>query len=396
MNALNPDRIFGQDRIEKIANEVARRAKARVDLVAPRSKLAVTVTENEAPDIALVVQNGKDRVLPFTRPALLQLVSSVDVPATFVSRLAERGHLDLIAATTSELLAREGTTPKGEPRKHLVRELDGRVDGFLSDRYRAVSNDDLLAVTLQEAERLECEVWDFSLTATHFRIKLIAPGLRQRVEHLAPKGEAHGWAKFAGDDWLNAAVTIGNSENGHGRLFGNISTWRQVCRNFAVIERGVARVHLGSKLEEGTPDWQSDETKRKADELLVSQVRDVIRAAFDPERFAKLVGRISAATARGTGETGVVEVVDAAIKLYGLPAERKEAILESFLRAGKSQYFLAQAVTEQANPDRAGDLPDDARNAIEDAGGKILALGAHGWEKFLAGAIKPEMVEADA
>ena len=390
---------FGDERVARIANELVRRTQARRDYVAPRAKLGVTIAEvqGQAPQLALTVTNGTEQVYPFSAPALGQILGSLDFPKKFADRLTDRGHFDLVAGMASEILAREATNERGE-RKHLVRVLDDYVDGFVSDSFKAIDNQNILTVCLEEAEKLGCEVWDLKLGQTVFEVDLIAPGLRARVENLLPKsGDAHGWAKNLDKDWHNAAVKIGNSENGHGRFFGDLGLWREACRNLAITSRAMKRVHLGAKLAEGEIDW-SDETKTLEAEVISSKIRDTIKVAFDPIRFKALIDSVSATTARTIGEASAVEVVDATIKLHKIDETRRDAILERFLSAGlgKTQFALAQAVTATVNPENAGESSDEERSALEVAGGKLLSLGNAQWQSFLKAAITPkdESVEA--
>lgn len=387
--------VFDKDRIAKIANEVERITKARHDYIAPRSKLSVETSAASPTGLALTVQNGKASTFPIERRSLVQLASSLDFPVKFLERLQERGHNDLVSANLSELLSREDKGSKGEPRKHLVRELDGRIDAVLSDSYRSIASSDVLALALEEFEKAGVHVWDLRHTPTEFRVLAAAPHIAGRVTTDRNFSGVSRWEGAAGDV-LNAAVSLGNSETGHGRFYGKVSILRRVCQNFCVWGDGVAQVHLGKKLEEGERAWTSDETRALEDKALVSKLKDVIKTAFNPEAFKRTLDAINLTTTRGFGEATATEIVDASVKIYGLDAARRESIIERLLKSGdKSQFGAVQSITAEANPENAKTLDDAARSIFEDAGGKILAFGDREWKSFLKNAITPKTEEAE-
>lgn len=389
--------VFDAERITKIANEVERITKARHDYVAPRSKLSVDVSAASPTGLALTIQNGTDRTFPIERRSLVQLAGSLDFPVKFLERLQERGHNDIVSANLTELLNREDKVAgENKPRKHLVRELDGKVDAILSDSYRSIASSDVLALALEEFEKAGVQVWDLRNTPTEFRILAVAPHISGKVTTDRNFSGASRWEGAAGDV-LNAAVSIGNSETGHGRFYGKVSILRRVCQNFCVWGDGVAQVHLGKKLEEGERIWTSEETRALEDKALVSKLRDVVRTSFSPESFKKTLDAINATTTRTFGEASATEVVDASIKIYGLDSSRRESIIERLLKSGdKSQFGASNAISAECNPENAKTLDDATRSTFEDAAGAVLKLNERGWKSFLHSALAPKAEEPEA
>lgn len=377
--------VFSQERIEKIAREAQRRTAARKgnDFVIPRTGLGVTLDLQNR--LALTFKNGSDHVVPLKRGALQQLAGATKVPSTFLDRLTRSGHHDLAAATLSELLVREHETEGGKSRKHLVRALDGEVDAFLSDSYRAIPNDAVLAVALEEFEKAKVQVWDLRITDVDFHVLAFAPHISGEITKDRKFSGMSRWEGKEGDV-LNAGLRLTNSETGHARFAATSAILRRICCNFNIWADVIARTHLGSKLEEGVQDFTSLETKSLEDAALVSKLRDAIRGTFDPATFRRLIDRVNETTTRELGDEPTV-VVDAAIKLHGLDESRRESIIEQLYRSGdKSQYGIVQAITAQVNPTNAGELPDETRTAFEEAGGKLLALGDRDWTSFLRSA----------
>lgn len=379
---------FDATRIKDIAKEVSRRAKARKDYVVRRDKLGAINADGA---LHLRIADQPD-LFAMRRGSLAQMAVSLDVPLRYLDRLTDNGHGDLAALTLTELLQKESTTTlrgAAVQRKHLVRTLDGEVDAFLSDSYRAFSNEDALAVALQEVKAMGAEVWDLRLTRDEFRLLAVAPGISGKVTLDRTFDPGDGWqSRWYGKegDVLNAAFTLSNSETGGRKLRADASILRRVCENFCVWGDGVARVHVGKKMEEGEVFF-SDDTRRAEDEVVWKKIRDVIRGVFTPEVFAEKLAIINATTQRVI-DAPAVEVVDATVRAYGLPAEYKEALLEELIGSGdKTQYGLSNAVTAMVNPRNAGEADDEVRSKFEDVGGAILGLDDKGFKRLLAEAV---------
>src|SRR5262249_55235751 len=81
---------------------------------------------------------------------------------------------------------------------------------------------------------------------------------------------------------LFAGVEITNSETGLGAFQIRPRIVVAVCRNGLTRDVQLRRAHIGAQLEEGTIDW-SQETQRRALELVASQVRDAVATYLSPE-----------------------------------------------------------------------------------------------------------------
>jgi len=121
---------------------------------------------------------------------------------------------------------------------------------------------------------------------------------------------------------------------------------RLICENGLIGENVVRRVHLGRRRER-TDDIWSDETWKKRDETLWSEVRDVIRATFDPEIFEEWVDKLR----RGTEvevESPTTAVDNIAVK-YNISDEKKKDLLDYFTtKEAPTQWGLANAITRIA------------------------------------------------
>lgn len=380
---------FDKARIERIAGEIQRVAKARQgnDVIVSADALKVSSDSHKA--ITLQVP-GRGSNYNFRRESLYQLAAKTDVPVRWLDRLTDNGHADMAASDLSELLKREGAD-----KRFLLRLLDGEVDAVLSDRYRCVANDDILAVTLQEIKRVGAEIWDFRYDRDTFSILAVAPHISGQVDTRRERADngADRWIAPQGSDVHNPVVRLSNSETGHGKDRGDIASLRRICMNLAVHCEGYASVHLGRRHEEEGEVVFSAETRKLEAETQASKVRDMFTTAFDKVKFQNLIDRLNKATTRSV-EGSPVRAVEVAIRVLALPVERKDAILAEFLGTKDlTQYGLAQAITAQVNPKNAGTLSDSVRSSVEEAGGKLLDLETAAWRAFLRTPLKGEAVE---
>lgn len=364
---------FDRERIRSVAQEVSRRSKAARDFAADRRSLKVVDVEG---GFNLSI-DGQDTLFPIQRQAYMQVAEKLNIPTRYLDRLVEAGHRDMVVSNLQGIIDRE----QG---RHLVRTLDGQVRAFLSDRYRSLDNQDLLAICLREVKAAGAEVWDLRLTDNEFRFLAVAPQISGQVSIDRTFDPGDGWmSRWAGKegDTLNAALTVSNSETGHGGLNVRPAILRKVCANFCVWQDGVARVHIGGKIKDEGEIFFSDDTKRQEDKVIWMKVTDVVRSTFTPAVFQKKIEAINATTKVAVEKP--VEAVEAAVKNLGLPSEYRDAILEEFLGSGdKSQWGLVNALTEMANPERP-DLDDSTRNLFEDVGGQVLAMSERQFEALI-------------
>lgn len=365
---------FSKERIAQITKEVQRRTKERRDFVVDRGKLKVMMAEGR-PHLLIV---DKDEMFEFRRESFVQLAQTLKIRVDHLDRIEK--YEQLVCDTLNTIL-------KNEQKRHLVRLLDGQVDAILSDAYRAISNEDMLVLALTEAKAAGAEIWDLRLTRDEFRFLAVAKHISGQVMTDRTFDPGDGWkSRWYGKegDVINAAITVSNSETGHGGANAYPAILRRVCANFCVWQDGVTQVHLGKKLKEEGEVFFSEETKKLENKLVFQKMKDAIRHTFDPVKFQAILDQINATTQRAIEKP--TEAVDATITNLGLPQEYKEAVLEELLGSGdKTQYGLSNALTALVNPNsrQARQLNDDVVNLFEDAGGRVLRMNEKEFGKLL-------------
>lgn len=354
---------FDRERIGKILAEIERRKQTKRDYVGDTRKLRATASDNQ---FCLGFADTTE-LHSFTRTGQNQLAAALDVPTGFFNRLAsEPRHQRALADMANHLLA-------ADPQTRLVRTLDNKVRAVLSTRYRTLDNADLFFLAADEFRKAGAEVWEARLTDDSMRLYAVQPGIAAEVDD-RPDGGISGrrWEPGQEDDGQGgqrdrhvAAVCIQNSETGCGSLRVRPCTLRLVCQNFNVWDETLTQVHLGRKREE--EGWLSEDTRRLEDRVIWGKVRDIIRTAFDPKRFAEIMNKLKAAKADVAPDP--IKAVDAAVNFCGLPLEGMDAIRSKFIGDKDfTRYGLVQAVTWQAH-----EGTDEGRNLYDDAGAKLLA-----------------------
>lgn len=265
---------------------------------------------------------------------------------------------------------------------NLVRVLDGGVRAFLSDRYQPFDHHSLAFAALDAAKSVGAVVLECGISETNMRIKLTTTAVRDSIDEGRAKGEGGGHAWYRSESYANRigvdakafpggpgvvhpAVTISNSETGHGSLYVKVGLLRAYCINLAIIEDVVSNIHLGSKLEPGV---FSRETIAKDAEVVMAKAGDAIRTAFNEDRFKALTDLCRAAQ---DTEVKPTKAVDFAIGAGVFTQAERDMLLEHFMQSGfdSTAYGFAQtcarAAQDMDSPDRAVE--------IEEFAGKVIA-----------------------
>jgi hypothetical protein len=315
-------------------------------------------------------------VLPLRPKAEYQLAHRLGLPLTYVSRLRQDGHNDLVAYNFSQLLARDN-------KNMMVRTLDGQVRAVLSDSYRILDNADLFLCAADTFKEAGAQIWKARLWDDGFEIFAVSPTVAGEVkrDQDAHGGEGHHWTRTTGPDMQRAAVAIRNSETGCGGLQINFAAFRDVCSNGLIVSKGLSQIHLGRRREEEGLIY-SEDTNAAESKAIWLKVRDAIRTAFAPEKFQQYLDRLNglARTVIDDPTLAVTNVVSA----YELSDDRRESILKALFSSNDLTGFgLVQAVTYQAHDlDNAGDHEEASR--MERIGGDLVGMADKEFAQLVA------------
>lgn len=393
----------GRGSLEKLVDELKRQRETAVDFVSDTSHFRVTYvaqdgdalfdtragTERQAQNgghlqgtyLSPITPQGSEFLtesVMFNDHAFGQLVDKTTppIPRKFGKVLAmNRAHrfTDLVNGLH-----------KDQPKVRLVRCLDGRVRAWLSDQYQIVDNFDLMWKVLDTAREAGAEPIDFSLSDTHMRIKLVGRDIYETItlaqqtrsdagvaglgnQEFLSKVAAHSIGNMPGGPTaIHPVATISGSEVGAGETSVSYGLLVGVCFNVASVEKIFGRVHLGSKMPEGM--FKQDTIAADA-EATYLKIRDAVSTCFDREKLKRTIGMVESAQS-----TPVIKPVDATeqvMKAYDMTDNKKDKILEYFLRDyDPSQFGLSQAVSRLAQDEESG---DDAHD-LEIVSGKLLTM----------------------
>ncbi len=359
--------------LTEMAQELERQQDAKADYVADTRRMHFTTGGEPSPAgtsrIDLIGDGASDAtsdlvVLPH---AHRQIADHLQIPWRYYERLRTTG------ALTSLLDENVNRLFHHEPKRRMIRTLDGKARAFLSDGYRRLDNFDLATTILpimQEIPEVRFESCD--LTDTRMYIKALTP----RVTGTVKVGEE-----------VCAGVFVSNSEVGAGSLRVEPFVYTLSCTNGMVVPKSLGaaalrRVHVGRRVEaDETFRVFRDETLAADDRAFFLAVADVVRASVDEVRFRELLDAMRAA-AESEPVRDVTGAIEHLAKTESLSDGEARGVLSHLAAGGDlSQWGVLSAVTRQAEDVESYDRATE----LEELGGKILAYTPREW-RALAGA----------
>lgn len=313
--------------VEKLEAQKA----AKRDVIVPATLLQMDEQAN------LIIATGAYRP---NSVAHSQLAEKAGIPKTYYDRML-RDQPELLSRNVNAWnAANQG--------KAMVRLFDSQYTGkvaraVMSDRYAAIDNYDTLLATLEaiQSTGVNVKVTKAEVTDNRMHIHVTAPGILTESETIVRQ---YGKANYG----IITGFAIMNSEVGMGAF--NIVPRLTVlaCTNGMVRKTDAfKRTHLGGRLETGVIDWSAT-TQRKNLELIVEQVKDAVNK-FLSEKY--LVDTVRFIEGKGDQQFDhPIEVVTNVCDSFGISKDRKENILDYFIKGGDTRVMgLVQALTLEAH-----------------------------------------------
>ncbi len=335
--------------LQELAAEIERQSAGKRDFLADTRELTMLTTSDGSE--VHIAGSGEFGLRPLAHE---QIADYLDIPRKFYGRLRD-GHPALLDHNVNALL-------RHEPKRRMVRTLDGQVRAFLSDRYRRLDNDELAEAILPVLGEIpDVQFPSSEITDTRLYIKAVAPRVMGEVR----KG-----------DFVQAGVVISNSEVGTGALLVQPLVYRLVCTNGMIAGTAARRYHVGRQVDSTEAlEVYRDETLRADDQAFWLKVRDVVRAVVEETRFRAIVERLrlSAETPPMADPSHGIEELG---RRFHLGEQEQVSVLRHLTLGGDlTQYGALNAVTrasqDVAHYDRATEL--------EAIGGAILAMDGREW-----------------
>lgn len=360
--------------LSDLAEVLKHQADARFDVVAHSESLSYRdgVLVVRGAD-AILSEDGVTPVETHLRPTEIfedGLSLRLDIPRRYIHKMRGVQEGDLLDHNVNTWLTRSG-------RKWFVRGFkeDGASEGiaraFLSDRFNAIDNFDVLVASLKGVQDagVEAQVVGCDLSERRMRVMVEVP----EIQALAPTLLRNYRSPFTGQTGAEnptvfAGFVISNSETGGGAFTITPRLVVQVCKNGMTMTKDALRkVHLGASLDEGIIEW-SDDTNRKNIELVTAQARDAVATFCNTDYVAAKILEIEERSGITVAEpTKVIEKVS---KKFSFSEAESEGILGHFISGGDvTTGGVFQAVTSFAqtvlDPDRAAAMEEIAVDVLD-------------------------------
>ncbi len=320
----------------------------------------------------LALQNGHVTRFDIGDVAHQQMAELAGIPKTYYDRM-RTSFPELLRDNVNGWFGKEPRTQR------LVRTLDGRARAVLSDRFRPLDNFDLMEAVLPTLQQNQCNIVSSEITEKRLYLKAILPNLEAEIRGVQ-LGIGHN--RVGEKNIVVAAVTISNSEVGHGSLSIMPAVFDTWCTNLAqMTTRFFRKYHIGGSGQGGDDvnELLSTATRRKLDAAFFAQVGDVIRGTFSDKGFREAVAAIQEAADAKIESRDLPAVVELAADRFALPKENRPSILRNLIERGElSRWGLASAITAEA-----GRIEDyELANDFEQVGGKVIELAKNDWAEI--------------
>lgn len=353
---------------QTFVGRLAAARNAAVDVVAPQAALHFEVAlDGDDHEVTLSNVNGEPILLPdgvadhldarLTRTAFRQIGERLRIPVPFMDRLAAHDRREARMLLDDNI----NTLSSVDDRSALYRYWRGS-DGWmlralLSDRYAAIDNFDALraigaGMAQADASLDDAEV-DVDLSADRFRLRIAMPTISHAAPDLLDGYRSPFEAPGTPLPVLWAGLEFTNSETGHGAFAVAPRAVVQICRNGMTRPVEFRRAHFGSALEEGVVDWSAD-TRRRALDLITSQVADAVATFMSTDYLERLADEMRAA--RGVRVESPSHAVEAVARSCELSDDETRSVADMFFRSGESTVLgLGHAITAAAQTVPDGD-----------------------------------------
>ena len=358
--------------LSELAAELERQQAVKVDYVADTRRIHFTTGHEDGVSrstLDLIGDGASEEtsdlvVLPF---AHRQISDHTGIPWKFYERLrADGGLRGLLDENVNRLFHHE-------PKRRMIRTLDGKARAFLSDGYRRLDNYDLAEVVIPALGEIpDIRFESCSLTDSRLYIKALTPRISGEVK--------------VGEE-VCAGVFISNSEVGSGSLRVEPFVYTLACTNGMVVAKGLGsaalrRIHVGRRVtteEDGFRVFR-DETLAADDRAFFMAAADVVRAAVDEVQFRDLLASMRAA-AESEPVVDAPAAVERLAKVERLSEGERAGVLTHLAAGGDlSKWGVLSAVTRQAEDVESYDRATE----LEELGGKILAYTDREWRTIAA------------
>ena len=349
---------FGRT-LTELAVELDRQANAKRDYLLDTRNMKMDASDNT--EMISITNDKTGEVLMFgvNEIAHNQIGQNLGIPAKYYDKMRTENP-ELLAMNVNSWFEKD-------PKRRMVRTLDGVTRAFLSDRYRRIDNLEIASAVLPIiADMPDAKIESCEVTDQRMYIKVVNPRLTTEV---------------VPGDIVQSGMLITNSEVGLGSMTIQPLVYRLVCKNGMVVNDAKTRKYHIGRGNEANEDFTlySDETLMADDRALLMKVQDTVRAVVDQARFDRVVSMMRQAKDARIVTANIPAMVELAGTDFGYTKKEGEGILDYLIRGGDlSLYGFANATTRFAQD--VGSY--DRSTALESIGYSILGMTPGQWNKL--------------
>lgn len=352
--------------IMELATEIQRRANVKRDFISDSRSLFMQIEDNQ-PVLEMHGNGANSPSFQINDVAHSQIATKLGIPGRYYQRMVEEAP-DLLASNVNHWF------DKGEG-KHMIRTLDGTARALLSDKYRIIDNDSILATVLPELMQIpDLQIASCEVTDEKMYLKVLNPRIQADVKV---------------GDTVQAGMLISNSEVGKGTLTVQPLVYRLVCSNGLIVNQaGQKTRHLG-KANEFDANYEvfTSETRDLDNRAYLAKLRDVVRAVTSDVQFNRVVDMMREAQGAKITTNDIPGFVELAVtdRRFGLTKAESEGVLNHLIVDGDLSLFgLSNAVTRYSQDVKSYDRATE----LESIGYDILGMPASMWKSLNMAATK--------
>jgi hypothetical protein len=333
------------------------------DFVVPVEQMVATVNTNKVVEVEFQTSNGDLSTFAPNKHAHSQLATYAEIPKNYYDRIASENPT-LLAQSINHGLTRVGQDSR------MVRTTNNMMRAFLSSKYRRLDNYDLLDTVLPILLEKEFQVVSAEYTEQRMYLKVVTPRIQTEIKT---------------GDVVQYGLVISSSDVGAGSLRVEPLIFRLVCSNGLISNTAMRRTHIGRDQSfNDVYELMSTDTLRLTDQAFWAQVRDVVTASMNPEKFEKEVSRLQLAATQQITNFNIPQVVDLSMKATGVTGEQTKQSIVSYLAngadgAGLTKWGLINGFTFAAQQSHVG---YDESIEMERSAAKLLDATNSQWSKI--------------
>jgi Domain of unknown function (DUF932) len=294
--------------------------------------------------------------MPATSYAHGQMASKLGIPKVYYDQMMQKSP-ELLATNVNHWLGER------QEETNLIRTLRGQMRAFLSNRYRIVDNNEILAMVLPELNEMGDGIRVASCQVTDERMYLKV--INTNIE-----------AAVAVGDPVQAGFILTNGEIGNSSISVEPFIYRLVCTNGMILKDKRQRKNHAGRAE--NTDLYAEDTLRSIDQAFKLKIRDLVRNAISISTFNEAVADMKEAkSCEITGSPA--KAVDVTAKALKLNQDESNLVLDHLIRSGDlTKFGMVQAVTRTAE-----DLDSyDRATELERMGSQVMYLENSLWREI--------------